>query len=272
MQETGPPTRVPLTQTERIRLLYAVLALLVVLAVGAALVELAGADVVHAGIVGFGAAALATMAVNAVVHGFRRIVSTASPGMAKIARPRPPASGEPQPGSGRQLKGVDLRAARLIDVRLTAADLAEARLDRANLAHASLDLTLLTNACLADAVLQHASLNAADLRGADLRRADLTNAHLNGADLTDARLQGAILRDAQLQDARLQNADLRRVDFTGAMLAGATTDRADMRGLSPLPPQLSDEQRASAITDEPLTVASSIKEFGRDAGSRLKRG
>jgi uncharacterized protein YjbI with pentapeptide repeats len=151
------------------------------------------------------------------------------------------------------LRGRDLRFARLDRAELRQADLTGARLDGASLTGADLrgaklgcaNASLLqqppdsrakagcTSARAADfsaAQMTGASLTGADLRGARfdeavLERADLSRAQMAGATFERARLQRARLSDGVLHAASLVQASLQ-----GAVLAGARLEMADLSG------------------------------------------
>ena len=101
------------------------------------------------------------------------------------------------------LKGADLRHARLRYVDLSDSDLRYADLSDSDLRYADLMGTNLRGANLSGADLRGANLSGADLRGANLR-----GANLNGADLSGADLKGADLKGANLKGANLNGADL----------------------------------------------------------------
>ena len=146
------------------------------------------------------------------------------------------------------LKGANLRRARLQRAALQGANLYEARLHGADLHGANLHEAKLRGADLQGAYLQGAKLQGADLHGAklheaklqwadlyearlhgaDLQRADLYEAKLRGADLQGAKLQGANLQGANLYEARLHGAKLRGADLQGADLRGADLRGAEM--------------------------------------------
>jgi uncharacterized protein YjbI with pentapeptide repeats len=124
-------------------------------------------------------------------------------------------------------------------INLRGRDLRFARLDRTDLHQA--DLT--------GADLDGASLIGADLRGismgcADLNQLLLTDSHRSGrcasarganflkARLGDARMTGADLRAARLEEAQLEGAQLGHAAVSGANFAGARLDRADFSGAS----------------------------------------
>ncbi len=133
------------------------------------------------------------------------------------------------------MRGADLREARLGNVNLpnalmTATDLSWAVLDRAQLNDAALHEAILDGASLVDAKLNRAQLHGAKLSGADLRGADLTEAMLMGSALIGARLRGADLTEAMLMGSALIGADLTGASLTGAILVEA--DLIDTTGLT----------------------------------------
>jgi uncharacterized protein YjbI with pentapeptide repeats len=165
------------------------------------------------------------------------------------------------------LRGRDLRNAKLdrSDLRqadLTGADLAGASLRNADLrgawigcadqeqlllgksrtvaACASAEGADLSGARLADAKmagidLTRAQLRATDLSGARLALAllsgaNMTSARLDGADLSNASLFGANLLLASLLGADLSGAKLQLADLTSAVLQGANLARAGLEG------------------------------------------
>jgi uncharacterized protein YjbI with pentapeptide repeats len=100
-------------------------------------------------------------------------------------------------------------------------DLRGTDLRRARLAQAHLEGVILWGAHLEGANLEGAHLEGASLQGAQLKRAFLVNAHLEGASLTDSQLEGALLTNAHLERADLQGARLEGTDLTGAQLERA---------------------------------------------------
>lgn len=120
---------------------------------------------------------------------------------------------------GADLRGTDLRQARLSGASFDGADLRGAQLDQAHLHNAFLigaDLrgASLRFACVGFAKLEGADLRTADFEGADLVYADLTNADLRWANLQDAKLNEASLEGAQITGANFQGATLRGVRFS----------------------------------------------------------
>jgi len=112
-----------------------------------------------------------------------------------------------------------------VSLQLRGRDLRYARLDGSDLHRA--DLT--------GANLAHASLVRANISKAQLYKADMHNSNLNWADLHGTKLGEANLHDATLREANLEEADLSRSDMSKAMLSwakmkGAKLNRADMRG------------------------------------------
>ena len=156
------------------------------------------------------------------------------------------------------LRGRDLRFARLDRTDLHQADLTGADLEGASLAGADLrnvfmqcaDIDELifsgdrkaarcptaeranfAGAKLAGARLQGAGLRGARFEGADLAGADLSHAALPGASFYNARLERAELTGGvSLQGANFATATLRGTDLTGAKLVGADFTAASMKG------------------------------------------
>jgi uncharacterized protein YjbI with pentapeptide repeats len=171
-------------------------------------------------------------------------------------------------GRSINLRGRDLRSARLDRIGLQRADLTGANLDGASLAGADLrrvrlacddrtDLRPSENrrsapcasargASFAKARLASAQMSGLDMRGArfeaaQLEGANLGNALMTGVDFSRADLQradlsgGATLQGANFEQANLQGADLsgaslQMADFTGAALQGATLALANLEG------------------------------------------
>ncbi len=137
-------------------------------------------------------------------------------------------------------------------LNLRGRDLRYAKLDRSDLQGVDLTDALLDGASLVGAKLQKASLNCADLnalllnndreaakcpsaRGVDLTGAELEGAHLSGLDLqganlSEARLDGADLANATLTGANLSSADLDKADLTGVQAQGANFLNASLQG------------------------------------------
>jgi uncharacterized protein YjbI with pentapeptide repeats len=110
---------------------------------------------------------------------------------------------------------IDLRDAKLSQIKLNKANLTDgilsgAALRGADLTGADLSRANLVGADLRAADLYHAGLVAADLREADLREANLTRAYLQLANLTNAKLGGANLTSAGLYETIFANTDLSR--------------------------------------------------------------
>lgn len=111
--------------------------------------------------------------------------------------------------SSADLRGADLRSARLRGVNLSAVDL--------------------RGAILQWAILASANLSGADLRNADLYWPDLTKAFLDYADLRKANLSKAVMRGASLANADLRGADLKGADLAGADLLSANLREANLQ-------------------------------------------
>ncbi len=156
------------------------------------------------------------------------------------------------------LRGRDLRYAKLDRTDLHGADLTGARLDGAsligaNLKNAWLNCAELDRLLLSDdrvaakcpsarhVDLSRAQLSGAHMAGIDLRGAKLEEAQLDGADLANAILAGASFSNAHLEKADLTggvqaqganflNASLQGTDLTGAQLQFADLSSASMQG------------------------------------------
>ena len=146
---------------------------------------------------------------------------------------------------GRDLHGVDLQRARLMEALLQNADLSGANLREVDLSGANLNHANLRNADLSDARLIGADLSQArlegsilhgeDLRGADLSEADLTNVDLratlvNGASFVKAKLTNVQFQGANLAGLDFSQAEMAGVNLTNASLAGAALSRANLSG------------------------------------------
>lgn len=131
-------------------------------------------------------------------------------------------------GPDDDLRGKDLRRARLKGCDLRRRDLSGANLERADLRRARLNDARLEKACLRGARLRQADLSGADLGGADLGEADLTGADLSGAVLSGATLPGALLEGACLDDAALGGCDLSGLSFRGVTMRRADLGQANL--------------------------------------------
>ncbi len=110
--------------------------------------------------------------------------------------------------AGRDLSGVDLRAAPL--------------------AGADLRGCMLEHADLRGARLQGCDLREAVLTAANLAQADCSGANFTGANLCASQAQGARLRGASLSHLRAHAANWSGVDATGAVLSQALLDEANL--------------------------------------------
>jgi uncharacterized protein YjbI with pentapeptide repeats len=136
------------------------------------------------------------------------------------------------------LRGRDLRYARLDRTDLHQADLTGADLEGASLVGADLRGALLQCADLSDFILSEDRLSAkcpaarrANFRRAKLRDARMSGIDLRGATLEDADLEGAELAYATMTGASFYNAQLARADLTGgAALQGANFGTANLQG------------------------------------------
>ncbi len=111
---------------------------------------------------------------------------------------------EQRSAAAADLKGADLREARLERASLRGADLEGARLVEAHVAHANFDGARLCRANFRNTHLEETFLNQANLAGADLRRAffDASTA-LDGTVFNDATDGPALLADVRWRDANL---------------------------------------------------------------------
>lgn len=142
-----------------------------------------------------------------------------------------------QPGEATlNLRGRDLRYARLdrSDLHqgdLTGADLSHASLVGADLRGISLTCSEFKNAAQGTS---RDRVGCASARDTDFSRARLDSADLSGADMTAARFQDASLGSSRLVQARLTGAQfagahLNGADLDGALLQGADFEAADLR-------------------------------------------
>ena len=121
-----------------------------------------------------------------------------------------------------ELQGANLSKAQLSEADLRGAHFERldswkpANLSEANLSFARLEYATFTHANLTHARLFYANLNATDLSYANLKDVDFTHANLTesnfrGADLTDAHFKDAQIIGAHLRDANLTQTDLNGV-------------------------------------------------------------
>jgi uncharacterized protein YjbI with pentapeptide repeats len=129
------------------------------------------------------------------------------------------------------LRGRDLRFAKLDRSDLHQADLTAANLDGASLTGADLRGIWLQCADI-DELLQRADREGArcagSARGADFAKARLTEARMAGLDLRAARFDGAQLEGADLAHGVLVGASFLLANLQGADLAGAKLQVADL--------------------------------------------
>jgi uncharacterized protein YjbI with pentapeptide repeats len=137
------------------------------------------------------------------------------------------------------LRGRDLRFARLDRADLRQADLTGARLDGASLAGA--DLRGARLGCANAAALQLpdgrakagcTSARAADFSAARMAGASLAGADLRGARFDEAALERADLSRAQMAGATFERAKLQRADLSGGVLHAASLLQASLQGAS----------------------------------------
>ncbi|HJZ42204.1 MAG TPA: pentapeptide repeat-containing protein, partial [Hyphomicrobiaceae bacterium] len=135
------------------------------------------------------------------------------------------------------LRGRDLRFARLDRTDLHQADMTGANLDGASFVGADLRSVWMGCADLAEMLLTDSrrAANCASARATNFSKARLSEARMAGADLTGARLDEAQLEGAQLAQARLSGATLTsarldRADLSGAELSGANFLLVSLQG------------------------------------------
>ena len=145
-----------------------------------------------------------------------------------------------------------------------------ANLSEADLFGANLNMAILGGANLRESSLRVANLRGANLHGVNLFGADLSMGMLEAANLREANLSGANLFGADLNRVDLQMAILELADLGGANLSGTDLRGANLRGVKLLRAVLSganlyeatgltEEQLASAITDETTTLPDGSK-------------
>ncbi len=127
--------------------------------------------------------------------------------------------------SDRDLRGVVLGEATLIQCDFTGALLDNADLSHANAGGARFDRAHLSGAKFIKAELGGASFNGAHAPCVRFVKATLDNAHFDGASLREASFEQANLRAASLADA-----DMRGANLWKTVLAAADLSRADLRG------------------------------------------
>lgn len=135
--------------------------------------------------------------------------------------------------TGANLEGASLVGADLRGTRLNCADMAELILsdDRARAKCADASAANFARAQLGGARLQGLDLRDAKLDEANLESADLAYSLLQGANLPNAQLQMANLTGAQAQGANFLVATLQGADLTGAQLQAADLSNASMQGV-----------------------------------------
>jgi hypothetical protein len=127
---------------------------------------------------------------------------------------------------------ANLRGAKLHGVNFQKANLRSANLQRAGLLEAKLQGTRLNMAKLQGAFLLGVNLQGVNLIGAKLQGTHLWRANLRAADMSGAELQKTFMKDAKLQGANLYGASfdsktvLNDSTFIGANLANSYFDEA----------------------------------------------
>jgi len=136
---------------------------------------------------------------------------------------------------GRDLRGMNLAGAKLMEANLQGVDLSEANLRQADLSGADLSYASLRNTDLSEARLIGVNLTGADLGGAQLSGVNLNGslldyADLTSVDLTEVALSGSSFIGAQLTDVLLNRAKIDGLQFTSANLSGADLSFAKLSG------------------------------------------
>ncbi|MCW5317397.1 pentapeptide repeat-containing protein [Nostoc sp. KVJ3] len=126
------------------------------------------------------------------------------------------------------LCNIDIRGADLREAKLQKADLREANLQGAELTKANLQGADIFGANLQEANLRQANLEGAKLIGINLRKANLEFANLQGADLILANLQEVFLRESNLQGANLRQSNLRGANLNGSNLREVFLEKANL--------------------------------------------
>nr|VFK14884.1 MAG: Uncharacterized protein YjbI, contains pentapeptide repeats [Candidatus Kentron sp. LPFa] len=135
----------------------------------------------------------------------------------------------------RDLRGANLRRAKLPNAILTEINLQGADLTRAKLPWAELERVQMQEATLTEAILYEVKLGDIDLSGSKAENINLTGAEMIGVLLNNAKWRGARLDDAVLDsfratDTDLTNASLKNADATSAHLNGVLLNNATLRG------------------------------------------
>ena len=132
------------------------------------------------------------------------------------------------------LRGADIRKARLDKANLAGADFTNADLRHARLIRADLSEAILWHADLSYVidpelpVMIPTQLDGANLSGANLMYANLSGARLQGARLCHSNLFEANLSSAFLFRAKLISADVSLANLTGATLDNANISNAEL--------------------------------------------
>jgi uncharacterized protein YjbI with pentapeptide repeats len=130
---------------------------------------------------------------------------------------------------GAKISGSDLRNARLGNADLRGAEISGANLEGVTLSGAKLQEANLSNAVLNNAKLRKAKLNNALLNyscliNTDLQDADLTGVKFNSANLRQAKLNYSVLHFVCFVDAELQSTDMSHAKFKRTNLRNALID------------------------------------------------
>jgi uncharacterized protein YjbI with pentapeptide repeats len=128
--------------------------------------------------------------------------------------------------SGADLTGATLTKTTLLDVTVEGACFKGAKLDKLRVVKAEKGSTL------ARSTFRGASMRGANLRGVNLEGVDLRETDLTGSDFSEANLRGANLEGARAPEIRLVKADLTDANLDRADLMHALMGGAIVRGAS----------------------------------------
>ncbi|MGJ5633003.1 pentapeptide repeat-containing protein [Nostoc sp. CALU 1950] len=121
-----------------------------------------------------------------------------------------------------KLSNADLRGAKISGVNLENANLSSANLQGANFTRSVLKGARLNKSKLNNALLNESYLEKTDLQDSDLTSANLKYASLKYAKLNRAKLKLAVLVKAELQGANLSQAELKHTNLRDAIIDDTT--------------------------------------------------
>lgn len=161
--------------------------------------------------------------------------------------------------SGRSMKGVFLKDAKLERSAFTGANLEGALLAGAELGEARLDGANLTGADLTGARLERAVLAGARLDGADLSRVRAASANFDGCEGDATLFADAVLTGARFEGAKLSDADFTRAALDHASFRGATLPNVRLYDAHGTEVVLDDVKAPGARAEGVKLVRSSVK-------------